>query len=108
MAENDPFEISVTISLREQLEKLKDGEMNIFNRIDIFGLEPIDVKYYIGVLSASLQLGGRVNVGFSRPSDDPEVRELIDNHKYYNFEKAEIRGVGSQCALIFHKSKTKF
>ena len=103
-----PFEISVTITLKDQLQKLKEGEMNIFNRIDVFGLEPCDVKDYIGVLSTSLQLGGRVNVGFSRPSDDPEVRELIDNHKYYNFEKAEIRGVGSQCALIFHKSKTKF
>ena len=104
----NPFEISVTITLKDQLQKLKEGEMNIFNRIDVYGLEPCDVKDYIGVLSSSLQLEGRVNIGFSRPADDPEVKDLVDNYKAFNFEKAEIRGVGSQCAVIFHKSKTKF
>ena len=104
----NPFEISVTITLKDQLQKLKEGEMNIFNRIDVYGLEPCDVKDYIGVLSSSLQLEGRVNIGFSRPSDDPEVKYLVENYKSFNFEKAEIRGVGSQCAVIFHKIKTKF
>jgi hypothetical protein len=103
-----PFEISVTITLKDQLQKLKEGEMNIFNRIDVYGLEPCDVKDYIGVLSSSLQLEGRVNIGFSRPSDDPEVKYLVENYKSFNFEKSEIRGVGKQCAIIFHKSKNKF
>ena len=74
----NPFEISVTITLKDQLQKLKEGEMNIFNRIDVYGLEPCDVKDYIGVLSSSLQLEGRVNIGFSRPSDDPEVKYLVE------------------------------
>ena len=32
----NPFEISVTITLKDQLQKLKEGEMNIFNRIGKF------------------------------------------------------------------------
>ena len=103
-----PFEISVTITLKDQLQKLKEGEMNIFNRIDVFGLEPCDVKDYIGVLSTSLQLGGRVNIGFSRTYDNTEVKYLVENYKSFNFEKSEIRGVGKQCAIIFHKSNNKF